>query len=418
MTRILVRSGMSPFDSYDPYYVLKNNKLGYNAGNLLYAYSAFRLLKRDDTEVISTNYEIKKLNADEINEKFDFFILPLADAFRENFLNQLRGFTSLIKKLKIPCVVLGVGVRDSYEPDLTESKPFDDDVRAFVSAVLDKSAMLGLRGEITSRYLTHLGFVEGTHHTPIGCPSMYTFGDRMKIRELSLHRDSTIAYNSSRKTPGKVRNFIENNIAKYPLHYFVGQENYDLALAYIGKPTKPLAAYPYSLEHPDYMNNRAKFFINIPTWLEFAREMDFSFGTRLHGTVMSMLAGTPGFLMPIDSRTRELAEYHKMARIPAKDIKANMDLQDIAATLDFHEVERVHQKNFSHYVDFLRLNKVPNIYDPGDPVEAPTSFDRMVAGIGYEPSIKPIIHVSADEMVHRLNMFFFDEDSVEGKALK
>lgn len=79
--------------------------------------------------------------------------MPLADAFREDFRPVLRNYTQLIRKLKIPVVVTGVGLRANYEPQLDEGFTFDEDVTNFVKAVLEKSAQIGVRGQITADYL-------------------------------------------------------------------------------------------------------------------------------------------------------------------------------------------------------------------------------------------------------------------------
>ncbi|MCI4170884.1 polysaccharide pyruvyl transferase family protein, partial [Bacillus spizizenii] len=75
----------------------------------------------------------------------------------------------------LPVVVIGVGLRAPFAPKLNEGFPIDQDVKAFVSAVLERSNMIGVRVEITAKYLSRLGFREGIDHTVIGCPSMYAY---------------------------------------------------------------------------------------------------------------------------------------------------------------------------------------------------------------------------------------------------
>src|SRR5699024_5336539 len=129
--------------------------------------------------------------AEEINRNYDCYVIPFADAFRPTFIPLLKKYTKLIKKLSIPVIIVGVGLRAPFEPKLNEGFPFDNDVREFVSAVLEKSSMIGVRGQITADYLTRLGFEEEKDHTVIGCPSMYSFGSHLKIKELSLSKEST-----------------------------------------------------------------------------------------------------------------------------------------------------------------------------------------------------------------------------------
>src|SRR5699024_3108787 len=143
------------------------NSIGGNVGNLIYAYSVYRTLTTEGGTITPDYYKIDHNKADEINEKYDCYIIPLADAFREAFRPHLRRYTKQFKKLKIPVIVVGVGLRAPFEPKLDEGFPFDEDVKACVNAVLDRSSIIGLRGEITSTYLTKLGFREGIDHTVI-----------------------------------------------------------------------------------------------------------------------------------------------------------------------------------------------------------------------------------------------------------
>lgn len=96
-------------------------------------------------------------DADKINEAYDMFLIPLANAFREDFVGELRNLMELIQKLKIPCVVIGVGLQAAYEPDFSISYSFDEDVLNFCNAVLDKSHSIGVRGVLTQEYLVSLG---------------------------------------------------------------------------------------------------------------------------------------------------------------------------------------------------------------------------------------------------------------------
>src|SRR5690625_7501579 len=89
------------------------NSIGGNVGNLIYAYSVYRTLMTQNTKIepdyYNTNSDPKR--AAKINEKYDCYIIPLADAFRPNFAPLLRSYTRLIKQLKIPVYVIVVGLR-------------------------------------------------------------------------------------------------------------------------------------------------------------------------------------------------------------------------------------------------------------------------------------------------------------------
>lgn len=412
MKRIIIRAGMTPFEQFDAEYLMKHNSIGGNVGNLIYQYSIFRTLMTEGTTITPDYYYYEEERADEINANFDLYVIPLADAFRKEFVPTLRKYTKLIKKLKIPVVVIGVGLRAPFEANLNDGFSFDEDVKAFVSAVLERSSMLGLRGEITSKYLTRLGFREGIDHKVIGCPSMYAFGRDLKIRETNITKDSMIGVNSSRLAPQNVLNFMTRGMEEYPNHYFIPQWMKELRLTYTG--THPIADlsvtnYPVKMSDPTYMNDRVRFFLNAQTWIDFLKEADFSFGARLHGNITATLAGTPSILIPKDARMRELTDYHQLTHIWANDITDSTRLSDVIESADFQSPTRVQARNFDNFVEFLNTNDLEHIYkETNYPENVP--FDREMAKAELLPVVKPITGISIEEAVSRFESYFPAEE--------
>ena len=99
MEKILVRSGVNPYDVYTPFEYLSKDLGGGNSGNLLFAASIFRNLLGKKRELFSNYYKLDLSKVDEINEKYNSFVIPLANAFRPNF-NELDRLTKFIKNLR------------------------------------------------------------------------------------------------------------------------------------------------------------------------------------------------------------------------------------------------------------------------------------------------------------------------------
>lgn len=177
MKKILIRAGMSPYDNFNPAYIIDHKVIGNNIGNAMYVHGIYRALTTEDAVLVPT-YSVKFTDdeIEAINAEYDAFIIPLANAFKGYFMNKLHGLTSMVKRLKIPCVVIGVGTDVLYGQSVDEPLPFEEDIRDFFRAVLEKSALIGIRGEYTGKVLARLGFHEGTEYQVIGCPSMYTLG--------------------------------------------------------------------------------------------------------------------------------------------------------------------------------------------------------------------------------------------------
>ncbi|EUJ26014.1 Polysaccharide pyruvyl transferase [Listeria grayi] len=406
MKRFLIRSGISPLDLFDAPTIIARDAIGSNVGNLLYAYSIYRNLWTEDTEIIPDYYRIDPDDADHINETYDGYLIPLADAFRETFRRQLKQYTKLIKRLKIPVYIIGVGLRAPYEPDLKAGFPFDTDVKNFVKAVLEKTGQIGLRGEITSAYLTQLGFQAGVDHQVIGCPSMYTFGKNLTIKDITLNEHTKIFTNLAPIAPQLVVDFMRHGLQNYSDVTFIPQDIDELTLTYSGGtylngPSlgKELRNYPNNLESPEYRSGKVRFFLSAPSWIKAMKMADLSIGTRLHGNVAAAIAGTPGIIFPADARMRELSEFHGLTTYQADAIDENTTLSDILEQVDIHSPERKQAANFANFEAFLDKNQLSHIdFDSTEP--AP--LDKKLESVQLLPPVEPLVNCEKQEILQRL----------------
>ncbi|RIJ65634.1 polysaccharide pyruvyl transferase family protein [Rummeliibacillus sp. POC4] len=413
MKHYLIRAGMSPFDNFTPAYEIVNNSIGSNVGNLVYAYSIFRTLTMDDVKLTPDYYKIEPKKADYINDTYDGYIIPLADAFRPKFASKLAKYTELINRLNIPVYVIGVGLSADFEPNLDEAYPFDEEVKAFVKAVLKKSSIIGVRGDITSRYLTKLGFKEGVDHIAIGCPSMYGFGRDLKVRETTITEQSLVTINNSPKSPDNVLDFIERSVKVFNNHYYIPQWLRELRMIYLGGPNlSKKRNFPANIEHSFYQENRVRYFTNVPTWLDFIGKADLSFGARLHGNIAAILAGTPSIIIPKDGRMRELVEYHNLNCVWPQQINEQTQILDIVEQSDFQKVAKSAPANFDRYIQFLEQNGLDHIYKE-NPNPTGTSFDQKIQSIDFLPSVKSFTKCTHGEMIDRWLQIVEEENKLE-----
>ena len=335
-----------------------------------------------------------KKDIDRINETYDAYVVPLADAFRDDFANKLNNYANLFRKLKIPCYVIGVGLRAPYEPQISSGYAFDESVKNFVSAALERSAMIGLRGEITGAYLESLGFRPEKDFTVIGCPSMYTFGRQLHQRPLQLTETSRISVNYSTTATEEMMQFLFEVTQKYPNSQYVGQRTAELATLYVGKENLKKADpyYPSSLLHPLYRQNKVRVFSSANSWFRNMESVDLSIGGRLHGNVAAVLSGAPIIIIPHDARMRELTAYHDFPCVPANQLLPDMELDEVAASVDLSSHLRKQPQNFEHFVDFLNLNGICHIYQE-NPNRRSAPIDTLLPEVmdtydylGFEPA--------------------------------
>ncbi len=405
MKRILIRAAVSPFVQREPVETLSKNLLGNNTGNLLFAYSMSRTLYTEDTEIDfmpDIKVLMSEVSPEYINENYDYLVLPMANSFRATYSTILRKWSELIEKLTIPCVVTGIGVDMAYEPNIAEKHPYDDTVKRFVTAVLNHSHSVGVRGVITQAYLNHLGFRD---INVTGCPSVEMFGPGLKMRDKKpLTKESAVCVTGSLLSPLNFNKFMVKNFEKLPNYYFMPQFNDDLRLMYLGIPFQPLneaqQLYPHEIDNEVFVQDKARFFIDMPSILKFNEGIDFNYGTRIHGAVGCILTGVPSLLFTSDARTRELADYHNVPSMPVSLIDENTDIFDLYEKTDFSIVNKGHEERFWHFIDFLNDNGLPHIYLDKDRKTVP--FDEKINSIDCYGPIRSIHTCSKDEVLERI----------------
>lgn len=405
MKKLLIRAGLNAYDIKTPSNLLERDFLGNNVGNLIYAHSIYRTLTTDNQILEADKYEIHRMKPEEINEKYSGYVIPLADAFRPDFEKYLIELTKIIKQLKIPVYIIGVGVRANKNVSRDNLHfPFDNTVKEFIKAVLEKSSIVGLRGEITSQYLTNLGFREGIDHEAIGCPSMYTYGNELSIKNFPYEKDFNLNL-STNYSKGGATNVLEymNYIhSTYKNASFIPQELPEFKLLYSGKPTGFASTlYPSSLDTVQYSTGNARFFLSAKDWIDFLSKKDFSFGTRLHGNITATIAGTPNITIPIDARMKELTDFHRLPTVPIDEINSETKLEDIVKMVDLHSAEKYQKQNYDHYTNFLKKNGLEFFYQTRENRNQ-TNYDQLYGEKSFAGEVTPITAISKGEVIHRL----------------
>jgi len=404
MKKILIRSGISPLENLSTFHIIHKNLIGSNSGNLIYAYSVYRaLMTSPEVELIPDRYKLNEKDADWINETCSCYVIPLADMFRPNAEKELYRIANLVKKLKIPCIVIGVGLRASINANIDKGFKFDDVVKYFINSILEKSAMLGLRGENTGKYLKHLGYKEDKDFMVIGCPSMYTYGNKLKHSKLKLTENSKISVNASVLSETKVLNFLNKILDEYKNSFFVPQRISELKTLYLGEKyihTQNKPMYPTKISDKIYQENRVKFFTHQNTWQNFLEQMDLSIGGRLHGNIAAILAGIPTIILPHDSRMSELVNYHHLPCITSDKLIATDSLPDILNKVDFSDMHNYHNENFNRYKKFLKLNNLNTIFENSDYIEQ-APLDIALSKLKTPKDIESIVAISKSEIAFR-----------------
>jgi len=394
--RILMRGYKHPLRRMLPEAVLDADILGKNSGNLVFSEAAFRALSRTGTEVTVSNFKDLFGEVDRVNAEFDAVVLPFANAFRDSYLPTLERFTEFIRGLRIPVTVLGIGAQSDLDYSFRPLRRVNDAAKAFIAAVLDRSPTIGVRGEFSASYLRNLGF---DAVDVIGCPSMFMAGSRLPATRDTgpLDAGSRVALNL---TPGvRLPGLVEHHLERYPELGYVAQGNFDLRLMLWGVPVRNLDEdYPRTLDHPLFAEDRARMFVDASTWIEELRHVDFCFGTRIHGNITALLAGTPAHVIAHDSRTRELAEYFDIPHTRVDQLPAGADAGDLLAESSYAELHAGHAARYARFTDYLRVHGLEHTLADAD---AAARMDRRLRKLQLPPAVRAANGVGAIALLQR-----------------
>lgn len=400
MTRILLRAAQSPFANHTGFQTFIHDKIWSNLGNLLFSHSVFKALYSKNVQIDIMDKDASAYTAGEINEKYDFVVLPFANAFRSDFAKKLQNYTNLIQKLTIPVVVPGIGMQAPVQSQEHMNFGFDPQVKAFMKAVLEHSACVGVRGSVTYDYLCNLGFKE--HTQIIGCPSMYTFGDTLPAQPTNKvsHAAFRVNLNGKRADSERIKHYLftsGENAAFYP------QTTKELEMLYTGRTIDASEQfYPASLNSKTLRTTPTSicFPLSVRSWIESLRRADMSIGTRIHGSVASVLSGLPTFVICTDSRVLELAEYHEIPHCLESEFNDERSIYEIYQQTDFTSVYANHKQRYENYVEFMKKN--------GLTVQKPpfTDFYEKFNTIAFNTPVIPLTNTEPAEMLHRLNAYY------------
>jgi Polysaccharide pyruvyl transferase len=384
LTRILLRAKKSPFDVLSPEESLARNIIGTNSGNLIFIESAYKLLSARGTEIDVQGRLPDPREADRINASYDAYVVPLANAFRPEFEFHLSKMTRLVERLRIPVVVLGVGIQADTQASRDRLAPIERTVKAFVSAVLDRSASIGVRGEFTEAYLQALGFRDVE---VIGCPSMFRYGPNLRVekRRARLEPDARIAINATPRVP-VMAELVRHHAMRYPNLEYIAQDIDVLALLVWGdEPSAGAGPSELDASRDLVAEDRVRLFVDPTPWIAHLRSVDFAFGTRIHGNIAALLAGTPAYVVAHDSRSLELARYFAIPHRLISDVGEDADAAAFHDESDFTELNRGHLARFERLIDFLRQNGLQHIYAEG---QDPDALDARLAATPFPAAVQ------------------------------
>ncbi len=330
-------------------YVDDIRSLGGNSGNNIFQYSIQNILPQDRIEVVSRH---------DCNEIVDFspyealVILP-ANILARNMAQRLKFWTDLIKRSKLPTFAIAVGAQSKYNFDFSFLQAIKTEATDFVKAILDSGGAIGVRGYFTQEVIKKLGFASEDIDV-IGCPSIFVKGPDLHIDKHSVMPENLVPMVNG--NPVWNHKDIGKYFDKYENSYFVDQDKFYKMLYYPEELTRKDLKYlrgRKGLWMNMYMQDRIKFYGDYGAWVNGLRDLgiNFSFGSRIHGSILPILQGIPAYILATDSRVRELAEYFE---IPFEKMPKRLDdLHTYYEKADYSNFNRNFAAKYAKFKTFV-----------------------------------------------------------------
>ncbi|CAN8074326.1 unnamed protein product [Agarophyton chilense] len=317
------------YDNYED--ALKDT--GKNHGNLVWQFATMNRLV-DFTSVTTCNNTRMTCQTErsDLGERQMMFYRPIANIFDLTNTMTFAYERLIVERDGDVLLFVGIGIQQFFQPDIKiddlnpgehirttpKNFKFTEDAMKMLSTLQKYKMPMFVRGQFTLEATKHAGYEYGIS---TGCPSLFINRDVLLGRSLATKyealrnrigdRSLKIAFNM--KPQLKLTKIFVGLLNNYPNSYMYAQTLDDLN-------QMKKAGIPF---------NRIKFISDAEEWMESLREMDVAFGARIHGNMIALGAGIPGFVIAPDHRVLELVERMKVPHTTIYDARLKEDL-DVA----------------------------------------------------------------------------------------
>lgn len=320
-------------------------------------------------------------------QHFDAIILGAANWLNTYHDNGNEKRARILRGLNKSTICIGLGIQHSERT--SKKLIFPDATIEFLNVLRELQATVLVRDEFTYDQCLHYGL---SNVAVIGCPSNFIDLSQGQSAALSSKSASKNLFGKIALNHGYLRKDIRSHdSALIPFvretggHYIV-QDNLngeiELALAsggsasLSGRSRLQRIFTPFSngsVLCPGLVKADVNLMVyfNALEWIEDLRSCSVVLGTRIHGCIAALQAGTPSVITTIDSRTEGLAETLGIPRVALSRLEMSKRKLDPSvlvdkAGADFNPYIRRRQHLLSVYIKHIRdfgLTPSPRLFE-------------------------------------------------------
>jgi len=349
---------------------------GHNSGNLFIGAGLFRNV---DCGLKEYHPDFETIPSEELHNHYDCVFIAAS-----NFVSASVDLTSAydyLARTKLQLFCFGLGSQFLPTQDVTLNPGTEN----FLRLLSERSGSIGVRGAFTADLLWRLGI---RNLSLVGCPSL-----------LSLKSNAVNALLTKAATTMKVGINFSNNVRLHALdpesftvtenalfrrmlaensYYILQNEQPEIfILESRDKDTRQmrndLAAVTQMFDVSDlastsaeYLRSRLRIFFDVDVWTSSMSTMSASIGSRFHGNVAAILAGTPALFLAHDMRTQELCELFQFPHVTINRPYGAEELIDLLLSVNYSDFVRRMRSVQTEWKLFLNRNGL----DGGPPLGA------------------------------------------------
>jgi hypothetical protein len=339
------------------------SQTGGNSGNQVIAHGLLAPLK---FETVDWDHAKGPAYAD---ANFDVILIAAANFLFEGF--DFSGMADFISRTRLPVVMVGLGAQSN---DYSTTIRLKTGTERLMRIVAERSKIIGVRGEFTGDVLNKMGI---RNFQVTGCPSYYMHGSAGLLPSLPpLPRRPRIAVNGSRDVlrhafdPHRMKRVVSDLVAQGIAYdgIFIAQTEIDeiiLAETQGIGPEASAALERFSVFFRETIDigpvfrqwaiRQMRVYWSVDDWIGAMRNLHFVIGTRIHGAIVAMLAGTPTFILAHDTRTSEMSQFFGLPHAVITDIE-RVDVRRLYGRIDIDAMNARRRVLLPLYCDFLNAN--------------------------------------------------------------
>jgi Polysaccharide pyruvyl transferase len=348
-----------------------------NSGNMIHAAAARRILgkyKEFKPALQWTDEQIEKLRAEHshivyITANLIRLGVPRDHPSIKELIASHVTLASNIERAALPVVVFGLGSQAPLAGPY-EFNPASETIR-LLKVLSDHSRRMAVRGAFTADVCIRLGI---NNVEVIGCQSIFWHRSPQFswcLSEPGRDRAGNIACNftDARSEAQLIRQAMACG------YDVIGQGNGGEAELRQREPGEAAIAGPrfgwdVELAFEKSLIDRGQYerwardhfyqFRRPEAWLDHMRRYRFCYGTRLHGNMAAMIAGTRALWIVHDMRTKEVCDHFKLPRVELDEVQGGVNLEALFERADYSGCRQIYPERYRVLFEYVDRASLPH----------------------------------------------------------